>query len=883
MRDELLAARRACAAADGATKVGAGLGGFLVWGLWWWGLGYKRGMLHRNARARLLALLLVTGCQAPAPPGANDQQHEGDGLRAQGTAELADGDLAQLREGFVGVRLGGSEADGQDSRVFLRFEEGQSFVYFVALTAGLGSNDVGLDRGKLAPERVLEVRREGRRLLLVAPNLAYRAASAEPAIQRAVREAFAESVVASFDIITEQADGGLVVDASEFAARDAHGITEALERAGEGSFALESGRTYPIRATGFADNSFVDVRQTFAGSNPGSEVRSTTPEPEAITLTIRHHFVRLPDQPMPTRHADPRSGFFTADWRQLDRSPVDDDRVQVIARHRLPADGSPITYYLDSGAPEPMRSALLRGARYWEAAFAEAGLPGRFRVELLPEGADPHDARFHVIQWVFRSTRGWSYGNSIVDPRTGEILKGHVSLGALRVRQDVKLIEALLSPYGDESGDPRVMEVALARLSQLAAHEVGHTLGLRHHFAASTSGRASVMDYPSPRVTLGPDGAVLVDDAYRAGTGEWDALAIRYGYGEFESQPGESAAQSQARGLAAVLEEMESRGLWLHSDRDASAGIHPAAHRWDDGEDPASELRASLALRRAALERFGAENLPQGRALADLELTLAPLYFWHRYQVDAAAALVGGRRFHHEVRGASPPAGIQPLEPSLQRAGFEALLESLAPATLAVPAHVRSLLVPPPPGRGGDRERFEPNAGLFDPLHAARAAAQLVLQPLLDRDRLIRVAVQAGEDPEQFDLEELFLGLVDLGWGAAPAGEELLQRELRGVLLGELLTLLTDPELPVSVGEPLAAALKVSVPEQEVRVGLPLDRFERLLAARLLSMDPERRDSASPPARLVPGPPIGCCGAADGWLGSAQFPSHAGHFRWVGP
>lgn len=811
-------------------------------------------MLLRITRTYWLVLLLAAGCQAP---GDSPGSAEAGGNLGHSPPK----NLPEIEPGFVGVGW-----DPSEGRVLLRFEEGQSFVYLVALIAGLGSNDVGLDRGKLAGEQLLTTRRAGDQLELVAPNLDYRVASSEPAIQRAGREAFAESVVASLEILSEDSAGGLIVDATDFALRDAHGVADALANSGQGSFSLAEDRTHPVEGglAAFADNAYLDVRQTFSGSSPGSEVRSTTPDPEAVTLTIRHHFVRLPEEPMVSRRSDPRAGYFETSWRQLDVAPDEPDTLAVIARHRLPEDGSPITYYLDRGAPEPMRSALLRGARYWEQAFAEAGLPGRFRVELLPEGADPHDARFHVIQWVFRSTRGWSYGASVVDPRSGEILKGHVTLGALRVRQDVRLIEALLAPYGASESDPRVMEAALARLSQLAAHEIGHTLGLRHHFSASTSGRASVMDYPPPRVTLGENGVPELGDAYRDSAGEWDALAIRYGYASFAPEGEESQEKAEARGLDAVVAEMEERGLELHSDRDASAGLHPDAHRWDDGEDPAAALLDSLAVRAAALERFGAGNLKRGRALADLELTLVPLYFWHRFQVDAAAALVGGREFRHELRGGNPPLGIEPLDAVRQRAGLAALLACLTPENLAVPGSVRSLLVPPPPGAGGDRERFEPRAELFDPLHAARAATALTLRPLLDRDRLVRVAVQAGDQPEQLGLPELFGALLDLAWGPAEVSGELdvaLRREMRSVLLGELLDLLLDPELPVSVGEPLAESLGLRWTDQGAELSaVPLDRFEQLLVRRRLDSG-ESESGRRPPARIAPGPPIGCCSA----------------------
>ena len=289
-------------------------------------------------------------------------------------------------------------------------------------------------------------------------------------------------------------------------------------------------------------------------------------------------------------------------------TPIQDPLVKrFIIRHRLRKKDptaplsdpvQPIVYYVDRGAPEPIRSALIEGASWWSQAFVAAGYKNAFQVKELPEGVDPMDVRYNVIEWVHRSTRGWSYGTSIIDPRTGEIIKGHVSLGSLRVRQDFLIAQGLVEAYANgATPDPRLLELSLARLRQLAAHEVGHTLGLQHNFAASTQNRASVMDYPPPLVSIDSKGNIDLSQAYATGIGAWDKRTILYGYREFPNGTDEAA------GLASILQENIAQGLRYLTDADARppGSANPFAHLWDSGgigdrriESPDQGARAGL-------------------------------------------------------------------------------------------------------------------------------------------------------------------------------------------------------------------------------------------------------------------------------------------------
>ncbi|MEE9179360.1 MAG: DUF5117 domain-containing protein, partial [Vicinamibacteria bacterium] len=422
----------------------------------------------------------------------------------------------------------------------------KEFLYQVSLASGLGSNPVGLDRGQLGRTHLLEARRVGPTVLLVEPNYRYRARSDNPDEVRAVRDAFAPSTHWGFKVEAESG-ARVLVDGTDFFLRDSHGIAKSLEDAGQGDFELDRSRSviHLPRTKAFPLNTEIEALLTFTSASPGQLVRSTAASGDAVTLRVRYSLVRLPDDGYQPRRADPRVGAFGVSFKDF-ATPIDEDLdVLWVARHRLEKKDpsaarsealEPLVYYLDRGAPEPIRSALLEGASWWNAAFEEAGFVDAFRVELLPANADPMDLRYNMIHWTHRSTRGWSYGGSVVDPRTGEMLKGNVNLGSLRLRQDY-LLGMGLSPTGGSGlggcgvgGGPAFeylaqvgsqndpVEMALARVRQLSAHEIGHTLGLAHNYIASTyADRASVMDYPAPLVEITPDGRLDLSNAYGVG------------------------------------------------------------------------------------------------------------------------------------------------------------------------------------------------------------------------------------------------------------------------------------------------------------------------------------------------------------------------------
>ena len=826
-------------------------------------------MVDRAGRF-LAACLFVAACAAPVPALAATANANKVFMHTESMQGLLPVHVDR-QAGRILVTLSAAEDDGVSAR----------FLYTTSLRTGLGAAPTFLDRGRIGNTQVLAFRRYGNKIAVIFENPRFRGAETGTTPS----PDFATSIAWMGDIAATLPDGRMVVDLSGFLTSDVVGIADALDQNGDtmgvGGDTQGAGKGFkldeklsaadPGSVKDFPDNLEIDAVQTYASKSPGAEVANIAPGAGTVSFTVHHSFVKLPGPGFHPRAFDPRVGGFST--QVVDYSePLGKDVVRDVAnRFRLekidPAAArsrvkKPIVYYVDWHAPEPIRSALVEGIGWWAKAFDAAGYIDAFQVKVLPKNVDPMDVRYNVVNWVDRATRGWSYGQEIVDPRTGEIVKGMVVIGSLRTRQDIQILEGLVGADKLGTGGPDdPVQGALARIRQLGAHEVGHTIGFAHNFAASTQDRASVMDYPAPRIEL-VDGQLHLADAYGAGVGKWDMATVKWLYGE--PPPGQDAqawADAEAKRIV-------DAGLRYVQDRDARSDdtAQPWASLWDDGADATAELNRLMTVRRAAIDHFGLSALAPGEAMANLRRRFVPVWLLHRYQMVATAKAIGGVYLHYAVNGGGHEAS-DPVPPKAQRAALDAVLATLAPDQLRVPQRLVPLLSAP---RNGSRNRqysielFSGSAGTpFDPLVAADAAAELTLDALLAPTRLARLEAQHAADAKALGVDELLDRLLAQ---TLPDRTDALTRRIAHRTLVDMARTAHDPKTTPGVAASLDQRLHDTALALAHRKGDAADRAWGASLSRLL-LDPQQLDKElakhARSTRVPPGSPIG---AEADWL-----------------
>ena len=730
----------------------------------------------------------------------------------------------QKQAGFIPVYY-----SSEDDKVYLQIEAlDEPLLFQSSLPHGVGSNDIGLDRGQLGATRLVQFERYGNKLLLKQLNTEYRASADNPAERASIDEAFADSVIAGFTIAASD-DDSVLIDYTSQLLSDIHGVAERLKGRQQGSFKADPQRSgvYLPRTKAFPLNTELEALVTFGGKGTGAYLRQVTPDADSVSVHMHHSFIALPDDGYEPREFHPFSGYWKHSWQDYS-APITEPLEQAyIRRHRLAKKDpsapvseavEPIVYYLDPGIPEPVMSALRDGASWWDQAFAAAGYKNAFQVKVLPEGADPMDVRYNVINWVHRATRGWSYGSSVVGPRTGEIIKGHVTLGSLRVRQDYLIALGLTSPFtGDSEATEEQKEMALARIRQLSAHEVGHTLGIAHNFAASENGRESVMDYPHPKIEI-KGSQLSLANAYDTGMGEWDNYVIAYGYQDF------AETTDSAEALQAMVVEAREAGLKYKSDADARASRHGSSdgHMWDNGANPLAEYDHLLKVRDIALANMGLNTIASGNSLSSLENALVPVYLLHRYQLEAVAKQVGGVHYFYENKGdLDKPMGVKLVPSETQVEAMMRLIDASSAEVLKMPQRLLSLITPPIFAEAETREQFNGRLGrVFDPISAAESAAAFSLELLLHPERLNRLAYQHSRQTSIPGVDDLIRKIFSVHFYRQPEPSDNLVARLQMVALQSVISSLqndaTSPEVKLAITAELMTLTEWLEDEDEV-------------------------------------------------------------------
>ena len=759
--------------------------------------------------------------------------------------------------------------DDSAGKIWLQINRLDSeFLYQTSLPSGLGSNDVGLDRGIMGHSYIVRFVRIGNKVLLVESNYGYRALTDNAAERRAVEESFAKSAIWGFTV-TAESNGNILVDATSFLFRDALQVTKKLRQTKQGEYALDESRSavYLPRTKDFPLNAEIETTVTFVNKdgNPGDYVSSVAPVADAITLRVHHSFVQLPDDSYKPRLYDARSGSINMSFFDY-ASPVSEPiEKYYIIRHRLEKKDpsaakseavKPIIYYLDNGTPEPIKSALLEGAGWWNQAFESAGYINAFQVRVLPDSADPMDLRYNMINWVHRSTRGWSFGDAVIDPRTGEIIKGNVTLGSLRVRQDYLIAQGLLSPFEDgQPKDDKMLQMALQRLKQLAAHEVGHTLGFMHNYIASSQNRSSVMDYPHPLVSVGRKGDLSFDNAYTNEIGEWDKVSVQFAYDDFSSSTNEAAA------LDKILTDASKKGLTFISDRDARdpGGLHPNAHLWDNGKDPVSGLRDVMKVREKALDDFGQNSIRKSTPMAMLEDVLVPVYLFHRYQLEATTKVVGGMYYSYAIKGDGQVV-TKTVSKEEQQNALNAIVDCMDPKFLVLPENIVKLIPPRPAGYDYTRELFKHRTGLaFDPLAAAETAADMPLSFLFNTARLNRMSEYEAAY-NGLGVDEMINTLVSKTWKAVrlKGTEGLIQEQNEQLLLTYLLAVSISDNASFATKAQVLKAIDDIKSYAADQLKNADDSYKGYLLLTLDRIQSPEKAKPTQHVEIPPGSPIGC-------------------------
>lgn len=742
-------------------------------------------MRRLNSPSRLLiAALLSTATQGPAMAALAPTE-------ARGTAG------PERKDGFIPFIW-----DAAKGRVLMEISLfDQDILYYVSAATGGGSVELPLDRGILE-SMVIHFVRAGNKVLVEQQNLKFRSLKGDAAHAEGVKDSFPSSVLAALPVESE-AGGKVVVDATALFMRDAANVEGDLRRAKQNGYRFDAARSafYPKRMKAFPENTEIETVATFTTTDtPGTLVNAVTPDPREFTLRIHHSFLKAPTGYKP-RAADPRIGIFGPRFKDYSRPFDDAPETTWISRWRLEKKDpsapvsepvKPIVYYFDPAIPAPIRQAMKEGLLWWNKAFEAAGFLNAIQAKDAPPDMDPMDIRYAYVLWINRDERGFSSSGNYNDPRTGETLGSKTHMDTHRIRSIANYWDAyqgglpadgsgitvadpsLIQPGAFEAMPKGQRDMALLRQALLTAHELGHTLGFGHNFASSINDRASVMEYPTPRVAV-KDGKLDLSDSFQKQVGAYDVFMTRYSY-----TPLPTAQEKQ--GLDAIIADMRAKGILYVPDSD------PRWTWYDDRATPVENLTESMAARKIMLGNYGPDMLKPGEPLGALRnVRLWMAYLHHRYAIESGLKYVGGQFNNIVVKGETlPPTQFIPGQE--QRDVLGLLMQAIEPENLMLPESLLRQLTTDPTGNLEDLSADD----VFDQFRAARILAGMVVEPLFDRERAARMIALAARQPDALTFPQMVDTILSHSWQAPTAGDgqtRALRRVVQDVVLKSMMAL----------------------------------------------------------------------------------------------
>lgn len=756
----------------------------------------------------------------------------------------------------------------EDGALFMEVTEehfGKDFLVVVQMARGVGES-ILLTGYPLATD-MLTFRMRNDRIELVTRNPYFRADPGTP-LARMVDLGFRESVRQTFGIVArDDGAGRYLINVTGLFLSDWPDLADFLPLIYGVGFGFDPRRSTLVSVEGFPENVEIEVDLTFAAPRPIPS--QTLPDPKTLPISYHYSILELPETPMKPRRADDRVGYFVTAYRDYSHEGSATNAVRLVNRWRLEKKDpyallsepvKPIVFYLEETIPEAYRPYIKEGIEAWNKAFEAAGFKNAIVALDQPDDPnwDPGDARYSTIRWMPSVDSIFAAGPSDVDPRSGEILNSDILFTSDWVRALTGEHELLASddPMGFLERQAKALELARlinpefasrlctysaglvphlallrytlmadgvigpdgdvpleyvgAALRETTMHEVGHALGLRHNFKASSvvpnrklhdtsyteqfGITSSVMEYNPPNIN--PERSEQ-GEYFNSTVGPYDVWAVQWGY-----LPVGNETLAPHPQLEAIAEERHEPEHAYGTDEDAWAypyALDPTINQWDLGSDPIAYYRGLQRLVARLWPVVEQRVIEEGEPFWPLRNAVTTLLFekviGHFY---AAPKAIGGlyvtRAHKGDPRGENPLSVVPAAE---QRRALEFLLEAFTPQLLE--DFPKELLDKAIPERCIDWACTWPFGTRFTyPIHnVVMSIRTQLLEMAFWPERLMRIRDNAyrSNETDPFTLDELFGGFTDTIWAGVLGGRapsDSFQRAIQSVYLDKLIALATD-------------------------------------------------------------------------------------------